>query len=180
MPRRGSGERIEVDHRGYTIRWSDNEDMWVCLDAKAQNQSLQAVKSKINRLIQKQVKAEGVPALRMSYQSEGQPVLIIGLAEPRRERNPKFEWGKHDESLQFKEVPRVNYVSRVERATIHRDDLAEFLDDTPETHTALAELERLRAAAKAADEKADRFARAIPRMKLSDLKSRLSREDDTQ
>jgi hypothetical protein len=151
--------------------------MWTCDEAKASSHSLEAVKAKINRLIQRQAKAEGAPAIRIKsgWRVAATPVLIL------RRTDPTFDYrGPSRADGTRKKIERVQYVPAGEgkRATIDTDELSHFAADTPETARHLAELARLRDAEAAATAKADAYEEAIPRLTLKELKAMLPTEGE--
>lgn len=147
--------RIETEHNGVGIVYSDNEDKWVCYALDLEADKLSALKTKINKVLADERRVAGVSVLRVStYGGDHEPgkvTLIDG----------------GDVWVMF---PAGYLRGRYERARREKVDMRHLVLDTPENRAALdafaQESRRLR---QLEAENQDRRA-AIPRVTVSDLK----------
>lgn len=67
LKRRTIVQMIETEHRGYKIRYAENEDVWRCHTLDMQGDTLTQLKNKINRHLAKMAKTGGIAALVSSF-----------------------------------------------------------------------------------------------------------------
>lgn len=171
---------LETTHRGYTIRYSENEDKWRSYDAGdgMEAETLSKLKEKIDRMIARQKKETAISFLViMDDVSERQTVLTE--AKMTAYLGPKV--GNVNYSSSQKEVKghsvEAVYVARSfgskpdEKAARRSLDLSKCCPDTPEVEAALDEANRLGRIASEANMAHRKAVAAIPRMTLDDIES---------
>ena len=73
---------IETEHRGYKIRYAENEDVWRCHALDMQGDTLTQLKNKMNRHLAKMSKTGGVAALVSSFgHSKFEECEIVSVAD---------------------------------------------------------------------------------------------------
>ena len=168
---------LETTHRGYTIRYSENQDKWWSYDAgdDMEAETLTKLKEKIDRMIAKAKKATAVHFLILNIDILGRKTLMTE-AKMTWYLGPKI--GNKTGYFSEKEVKGHNveavYVSshwgRPDEKVARRSaSLDTCCPDTPEVHAALAEANRLGQLARQADEDYRKAVAAIPRMTLEDI-----------
>lgn len=170
---------LETSHRGYTIRYSENEDKWRSYDAGdgMEAETLSKLKEKIDRMIAKQKKVTAINFFVLENDVGGGK---NGLTEAKMTAYLGPKIGNVSYSSLKKEVKghsvEVIYVARKygkrdEKAARRSIDLSDCCPDTAEAHAALAEANRLGALAKRAAEDHRKAIDAIPRMTLADIEA---------
>jgi hypothetical protein len=168
---------LETTHRGYTIRYSENQDKWWSHDAgdDMEAETLTKLKEKIDRMIAKAKKATAVHFLVLDSDMSGRKTFMTE-AKMTGYLGPKI--GNKTGYSSEKEVKGHNveavYVSTRwgrpdEKAARRSASLDTCCPDTPEVHAALAEANRLGRLARQAGEDYRKAVAAIPRMTLEDI-----------
>jgi hypothetical protein len=168
---------LETTHRGYTIRYSENQDKWWSHDAGdgMEAETLTKLKEKIDRMIAKAKKATAVHFLVLDSDMSGRKTFMTE-AKMTGYLGPKI--GNKTGYSSEKEVKGHNveavYVSSRwgrpdEKAARRSASLDACCPDTPEVHAALAEANRLGRLARQAGEDYRKAVAAIPRMTLADI-----------
>lgn len=167
---------IETTYRGYTIRFSENEDKWNCYEAKVSHASLAKVKAKIDKLHLAMRKAAAFDCLAIPGYGTDDPAKITEARvidyRLKRERNRGL-WAKPD-GPEFFDTHTVAIMSvRGLNSTAGRSwiEIEKLAPIGPETEAAL-EVVRARYAEAQAAEKALREAwAAVPRLTFEDVKA---------
>ena len=169
---------LETTHRGYTIRYSENEDKWRSYDAGdgMEAETLSKMKDKIDRMIAKSKKVTAIDFLVIENEHSNYKTALTE-AKMTGYLGAKIASVNAHSSL-HKEVKGHNveaiYVSakwgkRDERAERRSVCLSECCPDTQEVRAALAEANHLGLIARQAQELHRKAVAAIPRLKLADI-----------
>lgn len=164
---------IETAHRGYTVRFSENEDNWRCYDLDLENASLAKLKEQIDKLLLKVRKESAVDVLIVGSEYSSHFTVTEGRAI-----DAKIGYERH----------RSGYTGQETKEPTRKVSLGIFSNrrggdrggksfypisdvslPTPEVYAAVAEVERLRKIAKAAEEAVRAAVRAIPRISEEDV-----------
>lgn len=155
---------LTVEHRGYKIRYSDNEDNWWCPELgsgkAASSESLRKIKERIDKVLLTERKASALSCfeLEIGGRANATEADIIEYLGPRID----YASRKVDEQ-------RVGVTARRrgnEKVTRSERSLSSLMPDTPEAHAALAEAKRLQAIADEAKKVADAALNAVPRVTI--------------
>ena len=159
---------IETEFRGYTIRYSENEDVWRCHALDMDGATLTQIKNKIGRYLAKIAKtAQTVPAFHCSYGHGFHACNIVSVASTLNYKKEPEVWT----FTERQEMWRGEYRTVRDRK---KYDAASMILDTPENRVLIEEAKRLRAIEQEAKKAADEAARLIPRIDVSTLRP----EDD--
>jgi len=167
---------IEVEHRGYTIRFSENADEWSCLDVedikgrRVSSQSLSKVKAAIDKMLLDVRKANAVDCFELAgdhgWEPKATETRIIEYVEQKKDRvyNPKtgnsdLVAGAHIVGC----VARRNGNKQAARRNVKLDDL---MPDTPDAHAALAQAKAAHERKTLAEQEYRRAFAAIPRVTI--------------
>lgn len=156
--------RIETEHRGHTIHWSDNEDMWRCSDLDLSNTSLSRLKDAINKRYLQLRKASSVKAYMLQSGTDQKgyrlhPVTITEVLAVRRgEKLPRVA----TMSLGGK----YGHGDRQQRSTC---ELKDIIRAHTELDDMLAALNKAHAASVAADRRVKELKEAFERITLDDM-----------
>jgi hypothetical protein len=168
---------LETTHRGYTIRYSENQDKWWSHDAGdgMEAETLSKLKEKIDRMIAKGKKATAIHFLVIDSDSSLRKTALTeakmtGYLGPKIVNKTGYSSEKEVRGHSVEAV----YVSerwgrRDEKAARRSTGLDNCCPDTPEVHAALAEANRLGLLARQADADYRKAVAAIPRMTLADI-----------
>lgn len=143
----------EVEHRGYVIGYSENEDVWRCWDIDFSSAKLSAVRQKIDALERGHRKFSR-PAIFVGYSDAPKPCVIVSLDEDRDRC-----WTTTDRQLTDRYGRAVDGKLRRQKVS-----LSQIIDDTPENQALVAQLGALRRAAAEAQQAASAHNNAIPRL----------------
>jgi hypothetical protein len=153
--------RAEIEHKGMTIFWSDNEDKWSCSELGFSSQSLIAVKRKIDTFRKKERSGIAVPALYVGH-SYAVPCEIVEYIGERKTYTRQGELAP--------KVAVMRPSSRhADRKTRQEDWLHELAPATPEVEATLAKVAEMEAAADQLKRDAIALTRSIPRLKIEDI-----------
>lgn len=137
---------IQTDHNGYRITYSENADVWHCLELKLEAAKLSTLKSKINATLAQARKVESVPAfIAKNYQHHFEPCTIVSL-----DQGGEAAWvmvGKQRS----------------------KEALSDLVLDTPENREAMAAAQQLAKEAERAWDLSRKAREALPRATASQL-----------
>lgn len=170
---------LETTHRGYVIRYSENEDKWRSYDAGdgMEAETLSKLKDKIDRTIAKQKKETSINCLVLEGDHNSQET---GLTEAKMTAylGPDMKnktYSSLQKAVAGQKVEAIysskKYGRRDEKAARRSIELNDCCLDTAEVHAALAEANRLGTIAKQAAAAHRNAVKAIPRMTLADIES---------
>ena len=159
---------IEVEHRGYTIRFNENSDEWYCSALSGKSYSaakLSTVKAAIDRMLLSVRKASAYPCYEIGGSYHRDPMKhsakIIEFVGTKIERDysnrPKPP--KHI-------VASVAQRNHSEKASRREVNISELMPDTPEAHAAFALFENACAREREAHAATLAAFDAIPRVTL--------------
>jgi len=171
---------LTTEHRGYKITYSENGDEWSSYDAGdgMSAPTLSKLKAKIDAMIAKQKKRAGFACIVIEQEGFGgssktiiTDALITGYLGPKTERKGS---SRFDESVVIGHNVEAVYVAtkwgkKDERAARRSAELSSFCPDTPETHAAIAEANRLHELSKLAEAAHRAAVKAIPRLTIEDI-----------
>lgn len=117
MTRRRHHERIEIEHRGHTIHFKEEDETWSCSDLSIEgNKSLAAVKRRIDEMLKKD-RTVGTQALLISrsrwQKVRMRVVTVTVICEPENDygergaRRPVYAWvrdGKERDKVRIDEL----------------------------------------------------------------------------
>lgn len=159
MSKRGHAETPRTEHRGYSIYYTDNSEIWRCQDLDLEAERLSQLKSKIDRELKKMREADGVSVLYLFDGHVTEALVIKVIVQTRLEHTREGS----------KDIRRV-YLHwyggrRGDRKTLQaRQEIGDFLPDTPEVRDMLREAERQGAEIDALRAKREAFLDTIPRV----------------
>lgn len=163
---------IQTEHRGYTVRYSENEDNWRCYDLDLEDASLAKLKERIDKLLLKVRKESAVDVLIVGSEHSSHFTVTEGRAIDAK---VGFERQRSSYSSEAKEpIRKVSLGIFSNRRGGDRGGksfypISDVSLPTPEVYAAVAEVERLRKIAKAAEEAVRAAVRAIPRISEEDV-----------
>jgi hypothetical protein len=165
-------DALETDHRGYKIRYQENEDVWRVWALNFDGPTLSSVKAKIDRHLAKLAKlVEVIPAICVGYRGEFKDYTVISIAANKRRHSDKVQvWA----SKEREEVWRGTMRIVKDRAKVDADTL---ILDTPENRAKVREAEAWGNRIKADEKKLKEFVDAIPRLDLSALREEPEEDD---
>lgn len=147
-----------VQHRGYEIHYSENQDVWRCYDLDYEHARLGKVKEKIDA-IEREHRKMARQAIYISNDGQAKEVVIVSIDEDRdrcfitTDQQGTDRWGRPIEGKLKRE----------------RVDLKNLCDPTPENRVLIAAMAQKREAYLAAMKAATAAREAIPRLTRSDL-----------
>lgn len=163
---------IQTVHRDYAIRYSENEDNWRCYDLDLEDASLAKLKERIDKLLLKVRKESAVDVLIVGSEHSSHFTVTEGRAIDAK---VGFERQRSSYSSEAKEpIRKVSLGIFSNRRGGDRGGksfypISDVSLPTPEVYAAIAEVERLRKIAKAAEEAVKAAVRAIPRISEEDV-----------
>ena len=163
---------IETAHRGYTVRFSENEDYWRCYDLDLENASLAKLKEQIDKLLLKVRKESAVDVLIVGSEHSSHFSVTEGRAIDAKvgfERQRSSYSGDAKEPIRKVSLGIFSNRRGGDRGGKSFYPISEISLPTPEVYAAIAEVERLRKIAKAAEEAVKAAVRAIPRISEEDV-----------
>lgn len=170
---------LETNHRGYLIRYSENEDKWRSYDAGdgMEAETLSKLKEKIDRMIAKQKNKTAISFLVLDddYNSQKTGVTEAKMTAYLGPQLKNKSYGSVEKVVDGHKVEAIyasrKWGKREERAARRAISLTDCCPETQEVHVALAEANRLGMIAKRAAEDHRKAVAAIPRMTLADIDS---------
>lgn len=156
--------RLTVDHRGYTLHYSENEDAWNCYDLGICNVSLAKTKAAVDKLLLKARKDAKFPCLQLGYDGTVTAVDIIEYIEAKVSKDYK---SKHDVTKHY--VASLGHRTGRGVASRSVSALDAFIHDTPDNRAALDQANELRAQAKILERNAAAVQGTIPRVTMDDI-----------
>ncbi len=156
---------LTVEHNGWEIRYSENEDVWRCWAADVEHAKLSVVKQKLNAISAHDRRIDAVP------------VFIIDLWGTVTEATATLltDDGRGVWTTRMRTVKRFDG----HRTTKEREKrpLDSVILDTPENRALIAKATHLREVARKASAVADDANKAIPRATLETLKGLKPKEE---
>ena len=160
---------LTVEHRGYKIRYSDNDDNWWCPELgsgkAASSESLRKIKERIDKVLLNERKASALSCFVFKdYQSPN--VVEADLIEYL---GPNFDGGGYSHKPRHVSDQKIAITSLrggKDRISRRETTLSSLIPDTPEAHAALAEAKRLFLIADEAKKVADAALKAVPRVTI--------------
>lgn len=162
---------IEVEYRGYTIRYSENGDEWVCYDIAsgkaAAAPTLSKMKGKIDKYMLGIRKESAVTCLEIhSYGNlKFHEANVIEYLGPRLDGGA---WTSRERHVSEQQVA-VMAARDKERPSRQEIGLARLAPIGPETDAAIAEAQRLLVIADDANKAYAEAVKGIPRLTLADI-----------
>lgn len=138
---------IETEHKGYKIRYSENEDVWRSFELDLDAVSLGALKRKIDLVERQARKAAQTPVFVARFNSTPVAATITGKAEGSAYRKGEHVW--------------VFLPGEKRRTKVSID---EVIEDTPENRALIEKHRDFLRAADAAQRAARAALEVIPRM----------------
>jgi hypothetical protein len=133
----------ELEHRGYVIRYSENDDVWRCYDINYQNVSVGKVKAKIDA-VEREHRKMARPVIQISHGGEAHDCVLVSLDESK------------DRCWITKDVKGA-----VKR---EKTSISQLADPTPEVRAMVADMQEKHAAYMAAMRAHSASRDAIPRL----------------
>lgn len=156
-----------VEHRGYKITYSENQDVWRCWDINYESAKLSLVKQKIDA-VERQHRKLAAPALYITHGGAVKDCVIVSLDEDRDRcfittgETGTDRWGRPNGTLKRDKV-----------------SLSQIAADTPENRELARVALEKQAAYEAAQAAATAARKAIPRLTREDLLARgVAKESD--
>jgi len=160
---------LKTEYRGYEIRYSENQDEWVCYDCGVTEPTLSKAKAKIDALHLKMRKAAATPCYEI--REDG---FTVGLEDATviqyRGENWEEPW-MSSKKARFRGHRVASMCQRGVSSRKSRRDcyLHTLVPQTEEARAAAAEAARLGEIAKAADKAYREAIDAIPRLDIEDI-----------
>lgn len=152
-------KRLETEHRGYKLGYSENNDEWTCYDLGVGSKSLACAKGMIDKLLLIQRKKHKVDCLRLGRDGTVKPASII-------------EYLGHSRSYRGTQVASVAYMATnggADRPSRSTGLLNDFAADTQEVREALIEVVTLHDRAARLTREAARKLEEVPRLRDADI-----------
>lgn len=149
---------IETEHRGYKIRYSENEDVWRAYALDAEGVTLTAVKRKIDAIDRKARSVETIAAFRIGFRDNVEAGTIT--AKVGRSVTGRNRYWDQKEAVWFVNL-QTKSRSRVE--------LKDLIEDTPENRARLDDYVRLCNEVSRIEAQAKSVLEAIPRMAMESM-----------
>jgi hypothetical protein len=150
--------RFYTKHHGHDIHYDEGTDLWECRDVNLTNDTLKGLKNAIDRFRTKAKKIKGIPCYVVNDYSDSFDVGEITSG-------PFEESGYHKEPYFWVNVKEKG------RATKRRKIAISSLAIPSKADTAIAIWRAENNAASERRREADRLYKAIPRLKLEDVKA---------
>ena len=163
---------IQTEHRGYTVRYSENEDNWRCYDLDLEDASLAKLKERIDKLLLKVRKESAVDVLIVGSEHSSHFSVTEGRAIDAKvgfERQRSSYSGDAKEPIRKVSLGIFSNRRGGDRGGKSFYPISDVSLPTPEVYAAVAEVERLRKIAKAAEDAVKAAVRAIPRISEDDV-----------
>lgn len=157
---------IETEHRGYIIRYSENEDLWVCYDCRVRESSLARAKAKIDGLHRQMRKAAAVACYVIDTRTEEDLNLLDAKAIDYL--GEKFEGYTQRKSVGH-EVAVMTTRRGNERPGRTTMRLQDLVAEDPSLPERLNEINRLRAVRRRAQAAEKAAIDALPRVQFEDI-----------
>lgn len=155
---------METEYRGYPIRYSENEDKWVCRDCGVTADTLSKAKADIDKLHLKLRKESAVEC----YQVMGTRDFTVQLLDTKLVEfigmKPARSWDHHKGK-----VPMVAGMAKMpgkERPGRQEKNLYDLVPITDEVHRAVDAVNLMGQIAKAAKQEFDNALKELPRMEM--------------
>lgn len=169
---------LSTDYKGYTIRYSENEEVWTCYDVGASNEKLGRVKAKIDDMHRKLRKANAFHCLDVSgYRgATAQDATIVEYLGPIRKKRSSERVGTGEI-----EDHQVAYMSvgggLSDKKTRQTGALSKLtLDTTANRHT-IAEAARLMEQAREIETQAASLLKQLSSPKIEDIADLVAASD---
>lgn len=167
---------LETEYRGYTIRYSENEDRWNCYEVDKKGAvTLSDMKKRIDAMHLKMRKEASVPCFEIKRR-EGKDTWDVGLIEAKLIDyvKPRYEGGSWTGKPQYIADHRVATVAKrpgSTRAARQEVYLSTLVPDTDEVHSAIFKANKLGHEAHLAATAFRDAVEAIPRLTLDDIQN---------
>lgn len=144
---------LEIDYRGYVIRFSENQEIWRCWALDFEGEKISTVKRKIDKIIAASRKLPiDRSAIYVDYHNVVKEVRVVAFVQPRKA-------GAEPDSVWCLVPDKERYFDHEQRAYAFRDvqarkkiSLSMIFADTPENRAIFIEIERLISAKRQIDE----------------------------
>lgn len=160
---------LATEYRGYTIRYSENNDTWDCYDCKVSAETLTKAKAAIDALHLKVRKAAAVPCYEIQKEMFSVALLdatVIDYLGPAK----TSDWVSSKKIVTGQRVASVckrRGSARASRADCH---LSSLVKPGPEVEAIVAELAVLGEAKKAASQAFEDAVNRLPKLQIEDIK----------
>lgn len=164
---------ISTEHRGYTIRYDENQDSWGCYDCGVDEPTLSKAKDKIDAMHLKLRKKSALACFEIVRPNvEGHRAPVFTLREAKiidyLGEEQKRSWMSSQPGETFHQVASVAKRTG-DRAARAKTPLHQLVKDCPETHEKAAEIQRLAEEAHRARVALDAAIRDLPRVQIEDI-----------
>lgn len=144
--------RIETQHKGYAISFSENSEEWTCYQIEYSSKSLAAVRRKIDVMDRERRKAASVPCFVLNWHGAKDGVVVELASADRFERKAFVMVDDGDRKPSRRKL-----------------GISELAPDTPEVRALIAEWQTADRKAKEAAKRAETLLKAIPRLTAEGL-----------
>lgn len=178
---------ITTEHRGYPIRYSENEDVWNCYDlgghssGTATAPTLSALKAKIDAILLAERKENKTPCLILSKSQSGESMATE--AHVIEYISPKYDWSSFASKRYVVDHLVATLALRKGRERVSRQEqpLSSLAPDTPEVRHAIQVAKDRGRAVIEAQQAFEEAYKAIPRLQLTHIENlvRISGVDPT-
>jgi hypothetical protein len=149
---------VTVEHKGMSIRWSDNEDQWTCMEMGASSPSLSSIKRKIDAFRRKERKGASVAALYLSnYGSRSMPCEIV-----------EYLGKKGNGSFQREKVATIRS-SVSDKPSRNEDNMSDIALDNDVNRASVEQAKLLSDRASELEKQAREIMSSIPRITRDDI-----------
>lgn len=146
---------IETEHRGYKIRYAENQDVWRAYALDVEGATLTAVKRKIDAIDRKARSTESIPVFKVGYRGALEAGVITAKVG-------KSATGRH---IYWDAKDAVWFVNTGTKSR-SRVELSDLIEDTPENRARLDDYVRACNEIKVLEARAIGIRDAIPRMSM--------------
>lgn len=163
---------LALTYRGYTIRWSDNEDCWVCYDAGKgiNNVSLLKLKEAIDRLNRKERKDAALSCFEIDARHNAVEKVEASLIEYLGPKIERAAWHENKPpQIVGHKVASVALRGGNSQASRRETTLDKFMPDTPEAHEAFHRAELAAAMVREANAVLKLAVGMIPRVSIEEI-----------
>lgn len=162
---------IEVNHKGYIIRFNENADEWACSEAGYYSSaSLAKVRARIDKMLLDERKASSIKAFELKGGRYSRPELIEATVIAFISSKEEKDYRGNPTGIRHT-VASVARRDKNDKASRKELNLRELVPDRPDVHAAFATYVEAYKAAAEAEKHATKLFDAIPRLDLSDIAS---------
>lgn len=154
-----------TEYRGYTIRYSENEDEWSCYDVGASHAKLSRVKAKIDEMHRKLRKANAFHCLSVSSYGGANAceATIVEYIGPIREKAHSYQRVGDGEIIDHEVAFMSAHFGGSKKKSRQKGSLSKLVLNTPENMRRIDEANRLSDEAKALERQSQEIIKSLDR-----------------